>query len=105
MTMRPVTRWVVQCDGNPTTGPCTELFRWADPYGGELALFAQPHAEVEEYYALLAAGWLVLRDGRHTCPAHVAAQESMVRAQLSALPSPGDNPGSGRGPEESTRPE
>jgi hypothetical protein len=84
-----VTRWVLRCDGALSWGDCDQLAP-SDPYTEperlDIRLWSEPVMEAGDEAGLRWDGWLVLRDGRVLCPAHVAACERQVHAALEGLP-------------------
>jgi hypothetical protein len=93
-----VTRWVLRCDGALSSGQCEQLVL-IGPYDDPDArarldprLWSEPALETGDEAGLRWDGWLVLRDGRVLCPAHVLACERQVRAALEGLPFPDTHP-------------
>jgi hypothetical protein len=94
MSFEPITRWALRCDGTTTRGQCdhrlvdchpdddpdSPLTVWAPN------LFDQPELTRPDATDLRYRGWLVLRDGRVLCPAHVAGLEHLARAAVDGLP-------------------
>jgi hypothetical protein len=100
----PVTLWQIRCDGVRGT-----LFRrceqvWSYPVEDDTpnredgpwpVLYRVPTLDRYDRTEARAAEWVLAEDGRALCPAHVAANETMLRDQLDGLPF--DNPiGTGR---------
>lgn len=87
MGFRPVTVWMVQCDGELPHGLCRERYHCYDEQGQRIrVLLDDPHLSVTEIRCLNAAGWMHLPDGRFLCPGHVAAAEYIMRTAIDGLP-------------------
>ncbi|MCK2240960.1 MULTISPECIES: hypothetical protein [unclassified Crossiella] len=93
MSFRPETKWWVQCDGLQHHGSCTERLGWHNEDDFEIRIVLnEPGLTPLQLHWLNAAGWMVLPDGRHQCPNHVALAEQMVRAALASPPSADEPP-------------
>lgn len=101
MSFQPVCRWVLRCDGTTTRGRCPRRWDAVDPTdqgdpdaggGWSPVPFDRPRLDPDDRGWLAATGWLLLRDGRVLCPAHIAALEFLARAALDGLPLDEENP-------------
>ncbi|MCO1580522.1 hypothetical protein M8C13_32685 [Crossiella sp. SN42] len=81
MSFRPLTVWTVQCGGLQQHGPCVERLYWLDTEDKLVrAQLDEPKLSASQVRWLNTAGWMVLPDGRHRCPGHVAMAEHLVQA-------------------------
>jgi hypothetical protein len=85
MSFEPVTMWRFRCDGDTTTGQCTEIFTFFDDDADEVVEALNDAPTIARWVSMInSRGWLAGQ--RLLCPRHVASAEHLVAAAMDGLP-------------------